>query len=127
MNDQHQFFVRVYYEDTDFSGNVYHAAYLKFLERARTEWLRALGIHHSELMKDGLAFAVRHMEIDFEAPAKIDDELIVTTTIAQKTGARVVLDQSIHSGAELLVQGRVTAVAINQSGKPARLPKALRG
>ena len=62
----HRFSVRVYYEDTDFSGNVYHAAYLHFFERGRTEFLRDLGVHHSELAKDGIAFAVRSMTIEFE-------------------------------------------------------------
>ena len=75
MSAAHRFEVRVYYEDTDFSGNVYHAAYLHFFERARTEFLRAEGIHHSELAKEGIAFAVRSMEIDFAGAAHIDDLL----------------------------------------------------
>src|SRR5690606_25476414 len=77
----HTFPVRVYYEDTDFSGNVYHAAYLKFFERGRTEFLREMGVHHSELARQGLAFAVRSMQIEFEAAAHIDDELLVETRV----------------------------------------------
>jgi acyl-CoA thioester hydrolase len=69
----HHLAVRVYYEDTDFSGNVYHASYLKFFERGRTEFLRDLGIHHSELAEQGIAFAVRSMQIEFEGAAHIDD------------------------------------------------------
>ena len=89
MTTTHRFEVRVYYEDTDFSGNVYHAAYLHFFERARTEFLRAEGIHHSELAKDGIAFAVRRMEIDFAGAAHIDDLLSVETSIQSMTGARL--------------------------------------
>ena len=74
----HRLTQRVYYEDTDFSGNVYHAAYLKFFERGRTEFLRDLGIHHSELAEQGIAFAVRTMELDFVAAARIDDLLTVS-------------------------------------------------
>ena len=81
MTASHRFPVRVYYEDTDFSGNVYHAAYLHFFERGRTEFLRAEGIHHSELIGEGIAFAVRSMEIDFPRAAHIDDELVVDTAV----------------------------------------------
>ena len=120
------FSVRVYYEDTDFSGNVYHTAYLKFCERARTEWLRALGVHHSELAGEGLAFAVRHMEIDFLKAAHIDDELVVTTEPLSVGGARVVLEQVVHRGPEELVRARVTIAAITLAGRPVRLPQGLR-
>ena len=71
MTTSHRFPVRVYYEDTDFSGNVYHAAYLHFFERGRTEFLRAEGVHHSELIEEGIAFAVRSMEIDFPRAAQL--------------------------------------------------------
>ena len=94
----HRLAVRIYYEDTDFSGNVYHAAYLKFFERGRTEFLRDLRIHHSELMAEGLAFAVRRMTIDFVAPAHIDDLLTVTTQVVKVGGARLLLAQIISRG-----------------------------
>jgi acyl-CoA thioester hydrolase len=125
VTQTHRFPVRVYYEDTDFSGNVYHAAYLHFLERARTEFLRDLGIHHSELIKDGIAFAVRSMTIDFQRAAHIDDELVVDTALLEMTGARFTLDQSIERGDELIVRAKVIAVAIKTDGKATRLPRAL--
>jgi acyl-CoA thioester hydrolase len=125
VTQAHRFAVRVYYEDTDFSGNVYHAAYLHFLERARTEFLRDLGIHHSELIKDGIAFAVRSMTIDFQRAAHIDDELVVDTALLEITGARFTLDQSIERGDELIVRAKVIAVAIKTDGKATRLPRAL--
>lgn len=120
------FSVRVYYEDTDFSGNVYHAAYLKFFERARTEWLRALGVHHSSLMEDGLAFAVREMTIAFDKPAKIDDMLEVQTQVAKLSGARVMLDQTLRRGEDVLVRASVQIAMINADGRPVRLPQTLR-
>jgi len=123
----HQHSVRIYYEDTDFSGNVYHAAYLKFFERGRTEWLRDLGVIHSELAKDGLAFAVRHMEIDFIKPARIDNLLTVETAFASLSGARVRLDQTILRGETILAAARVTVVTITDTGRATRLPETLRG
>lgn len=118
--------VRVYYEDTDFSGNVYHAAYLHFFERGRTEFLRDLGIHHSELIRDGIAFAVRRMEIDFRAAAHIDDLLEVETTVAASTPARLNLVQTIRRGDVAIAEAKVQVVAIRPGGGAARLPQALR-
>ena len=125
MSRSHRFPVRVYYEDTDFSGNVYHAAYLHFFERGRTEFLRAEGIHHSELIQQGIAFAVRSMEIDFVRAAHIDDELVVDTAVIEITGARMTMDQSIERGDELVARDKVVAVAIKTDGKATRLPRAL--
>ena len=122
----HSHTIRVYYEDTDFSGNVYHAAYLHFFERGRTEFLRDLGVHHSELIGQGIAFAVRRMEIDFVAAAHIDDALTVTTAVDSVTPARLNLVQRIHRGEALLTEARVQVVAIKVGGGPARLPQALR-
>jgi acyl-CoA thioester hydrolase len=118
--------VRIYYEDTDFSGNVYHAAYLKFFERGRTEFLRDLGMHHHELAEQGLAFAVRSMEIDFIAAARIDDLLIVTTEVIETSGVRLVLEQTLLRDDKIVTRARVTVVAIKMSGGPARLPPSLR-
>jgi acyl-CoA thioester hydrolase len=120
------FEVRVYYEDTDFSGNVYHAAYLKFMERARTEFLRARGVHHFELAKQGIAFAVRSMSVEFEAAAHIDDLLTVVTRPLGATGARLSLLQSIYRDGERLLEAKLVIVAINAAGRPARLPPAIR-
>ena len=120
----HRFEVRVYYEDTDFSGNVYHAAYLKFMERGRTEFLRDIGVHHSELVKEGIAFAVRSMQLDFLAAAHIDDLLTVITEVAGKTGVRLTLSQRILRGDDMLVTAEVVVVAI-KDGKATRLPQGV--
>jgi acyl-CoA thioester hydrolase len=121
----HRFPVRIYYEDTDFSGAVYHAAYLKFFERGRTEWLREEGISHTELAAEGVAFAVRAMDIQFDGAARIDDLLEVTTRIEAISGARLVLAQSIERGTTVLTRARVTIAAIRTSGGPTRLPRIL--
>lgn len=122
----HRIPVRIYYEDTDFSGNVYHAAYLKFFERGRTELLRDLGVHHAELAEQGIAFAVRSMDIEFLAAARIDDLLTVVTTVVEAGGVRLVLDQTILRDDRTITSARVTVVAIKMSGGPARLPADLR-
>ncbi|RDE08157.1 tol-pal system-associated acyl-CoA thioesterase [Pelagibacterium lacus] len=122
----HRFPVRVYYEDTDFSGNVYHAAYLKFFERARTEFLRDLGIHHRELAQEGIAFAVRSMAIDFLGAAHIDDLLEITTEVATVSGAKLGLRQALFREGEAITRAEVLVVAIRTSGGAARLPAALR-
>ena len=124
MSKTHRHQVRVYYEDTDFSGAVYHAAYLHFFERGRTEFLRAEGIRHSELAVEGIAFAVRSMEIDFPRAARIDDLLIVDTAVAEVTGARLTLEQTIERGDELIARARVVVVAV-RDGKATRLPRAV--
>ena len=123
---RHHFPVRIYYEDTDFSGYVYHAAYLKFFERGRTEFLRDLGVHHFKLIEQGIAFAVRKMEIDFLGAAKIDDLLTVETKVAEATPVRLVLDQTIIREETVLTKARVLVVAIKTSGGPVRLPAELR-
>jgi acyl-CoA thioester hydrolase len=121
----HSFPIRIYYEDTDFSGNVYHAAYLKFFERARTEFLRDAGIHHSELIEEGIAFAVRSMSLDFVGAARIDDLLSVITEPIEARGARLMLRQSILRGETVLTKTELTVVSIKTSGGPARLPPAI--
>jgi acyl-CoA thioester hydrolase len=122
----HRLAVRVYYEDTDFSGNVYHAAYLHFFERGRTEFLRDMGVHHSELVQDGIAFAVRSMQIEFVAAAHIDDLLEVVTEVTSASAARLNLRQTIfRTGAEI-THADVQVVAIKTSGGATRLPRQLR-
>jgi acyl-CoA thioester hydrolase len=119
-------FVRVYYEDTDFSGRVYHASYLRFLERGRTEWLRARGFGHRELAEgSGVAFAVRSMQIEFLAPALMDDLLRVETGIAVARGASIEFRQRILRGDTELVAAMALAAAI-RDGRPVRIPAALR-
>lgn len=122
----HRFPVRVYFEDTDFSANVYHAAYLKFFERARTEYLRACDVHHAELAKAGLAFAVRHLDISYDRAAHIDDLLEVETRLLELSGARFVLAQTMRREGETICGAKVTAVLLNAAGKPVRLPADLR-
>jgi acyl-CoA thioester hydrolase len=123
----HLFPVRVYYEDTDFSGAVYHASYLRFMERGRTEWLRGLGVAQSALAAQDLAFgfAVRHMSVDFRAPARMDDLLTVETRVARIGGASLDLVQRILRGDRLLVAAEVK-IACLAHGRPARLPQDLR-
>ncbi|GAA0776658.1 tol-pal system-associated acyl-CoA thioesterase [Roseibium denhamense] len=121
--------VRVYYEDTDFTGIVYHGAYVRFFERARSDFLRLVGIHHAELANGvngvALAFAVKSMSLDFQKPARIDDVLEVHTSLAEFKGARIRLDQLIYREGQLLVSAAVTVAVINTDGKPSRLPAQL--
>ncbi len=119
--------IRIYYEDTDFSGNVYHGSYVRFFERARTELLRNSGIHHHELAEQGFAFAVSKMEIDFIRPAHIDDLLLVSAKIISLSGARIIIEQEIRREKTLLAKANIVAALINKSGKPARIPKGWRG
>lgn len=123
----HVFPVRVYYEDTDFSGNVYHAAYLKFFERARTEFLRAHDVHHQKLFEEeGIAFAVRSMQIDYDRAAHIDDILEATTSVLEMKGSRFILEQVMRRGDEVITRAKVVAVTMKTNGRPTRLPPALR-
>lgn len=112
--------VRVYYEDTDFSGAVYHANYLKFCERGRSDCLRLLGIHHHKL--DGMGFVVRRMACDFLKPARIDDLLEVRTRFIEAAGARAEIDQAVFRGGEVLFKAKVTVALVRQDGRPARMP-----
>ncbi len=123
----HSFECRVYYEDTDLAGIVYYANYLKFIERARSEWVRSLGIDQAQLKADtGVVFAVRHLTADYLIPAKFDDQLTILTEVLDAKGARMVLDQRVLRGDAVLFDARVTLVAIGANGAPARLPQALR-
>ncbi|MDG1084360.1 MAG: tol-pal system-associated acyl-CoA thioesterase [Planktotalea sp.] len=123
----HEFALRVYYEDTDLAGIVYYANYLRFIERARTEWVRVQGIDQTRLKKEeGLVFAVRHLEADYLAPARFDDDLTVRTRVKQMTGARIVLNQDVMRGTDLLFSSQVTLVALTVDGQPTRLPANIR-
>jgi len=117
--------VRVYYEDTDFSGNVYHASYLRFLERGRTEFLRALGIEHSRIFENGGSagchFVVRAMGIEFLRPARMDDTLSVDTCLNGLGGASIEMRQEISRGGEILLTANVK-IAIVTGGKARRIP-----
>ena len=124
--NQHHLLQRVYYEDTDFSGVVYHARYLHFLERGRTDYLRCLGVHQRQLAEAGddafLAFVVRHMDIDFKASARMDDVLEIVTWCEEIRGARLVLGQKINCDDRLLIAARVTVAMVNTDGRARRLP-----
>jgi acyl-CoA thioester hydrolase len=119
--------VRVYYEDTDFSGFVYHASYLRFMERGRTELLRGLAGDQSDLHRDadGLVFVVRRMEIDYLKPARMDDGLTVLTATRDLRGASMHLAQAVRRGDETLVRAEVV-VACVRAGRAIRLPDSLR-
>lgn len=123
----HQFHTRVYYEDTDLAGIVYYANYLKFIERARTEWVRGLGIDQTALKnEEGIVFAVRRVEADYLSPARFADDLTVVTTTEAVTGARIVLRQDVTRDGETLFSAIVTLVALSETGQPARLPANIR-
>jgi len=123
--------VRVYYEDTDFSGIVYHANYLRFMERGRTNYLRLLGADQRGLFEEaeqeapGFAFVVRAMTLDFFKAARMDDVLLVTTATDEVKGASIALHQTVTRGDDLLVEARVR-VAFVSGGRARPIPKALR-
>ena len=121
----HLFTARIYYADTDFSGAVYHARYLELLERGRSDYLRCLGVRHTDLAgrPTPLFWVVRHMEIDFRAAARIDDIVSVETRLAELHGARIVMAQAIRRNERTLIAARVTAALVSDAGKPQRMPK----
>ncbi|MDH4991549.1 tol-pal system-associated acyl-CoA thioesterase [Aquamicrobium lusatiense] len=127
----HRLLARVYYADTDFSGVVYHARYLEFFERGRSDFLRLVGVHHTALAAglaagesgEKIVWIVRRMEIDFRAPARIDDMLTVETRTVDVSGARITMAQQLRRGEELLVEARVEAAIIGENGRPRRFPK----
>jgi len=119
--------VRVYYEDTDAGGVVYYANYLRFLERARTEWLRSLGFVQDALMRDpGVVFAVRRVEVDYLQPARLDDALAVHARIAERRRASLVFEQEIRRGPEVLCRGVVKVACLGASSlRPTPIPPAI--
>lgn len=128
VENVHHLTQRVYYEDTDFSGAVYHARYLHFMERARTDYLRCLGVEQSNLFAssdEGLAFMVHRMEIDFKAPARMDDIVTVLTRTEKAGGAKMILQQEIRRGEQLLICAKVIIAIVNRNGRPRRLPEDL--
>jgi acyl-CoA thioester hydrolase len=119
--------VRVYYEDTDFTGVVYHANYLRYFERGRSEFLRLAGVSHTELrgLDDPMAFVVARMEIDFVKPARIDDALVVRTQYERIERARLHVRQSLERDGETIAKAAETIVCIGLDGRPRRPPQAL--
>ena len=129
LENAHRRTERVYFEHTDFSGVVYHARYLDFLEHGRSDYVRMLGVHHSAMSEgvygESLAFAVHHMDITFSGAARIDDVLVVETERGVLSGPKLTFNQRITRGENLLLSARVTVVLVNPEGKPRRFPKAL--
>ncbi len=125
----HRLQIRVYYEDTDFSGLVYHASHLRFMERGRTELLRELGLHQRALLEGEagapIFFVVRAMDIDFKKPALMDDLLTVETTVRGVGGASIALAQRILRGDETLVEAKVKVAAV-EGGRARKLPPHVR-
>ncbi len=122
----HRLLARVYYADTDFSGVVYHARYLEFLERGRSDYLRLAGVRHTELL-DGqrgekIVWVVRRMEIDFVRSARMDDVLTIDTRTERISGARIFMAQEIRRGDEVLIAAKVEAAIIGENGRPKRFP-----
>lgn len=123
----HHLKIRVYYEDTDAGGVVYHARYLAFAERGRTEMLRAGGFEHAKLLHEGgIAFAVVNMNINYKAPAKLDDELVIKSTITKVGGASMEMQQDIYHADQLITELKVTLVCVDGNFKAVRLPAEIR-
>ena len=122
---EHNYALRVFYEDTDFTGIVYYANYLRFFERARSSFFRLVGFHHSDLWDadDAIAFAIRKIDLDYKKPARIDDSLRIVTTYDVFKGARLTVTQACYRGDELLVTAKSEAACITPEGRPKRAPK----
>lgn len=116
--------VRVYWEDTDAGGVVYYANYLKFLERARTEWLSHLGLEQDQLAADaGVVFVVRRVEADYLKPARFNDRLVVFCELAELSRASLSMNQQVLRGEEVLLKARIKVACVEQAGfRPARIP-----
>jgi acyl-CoA thioester hydrolase len=121
----HAYRARIYYADTDFSGFVYHARYLEFLERGRSDYLRLAGINHTELAasQDPMVWVVRKMEINFIAPARMDDIVTVKTVTEDISGARILMAQTMLRDGARLISAKVEAAIVTSEGRPRRFPK----
>ncbi|MEP6343274.1 MAG: YbgC/FadM family acyl-CoA thioesterase [Maricaulaceae bacterium] len=123
----HCYPLHIFYEDTDFSGLVYHANYLRYFERGRSSFLKLIGVAHSELWQDyDIAFTIRKFEIEYKAPAKIDDHLLIKTTYDKITGARLLISQECLKGDKLIARANCEAAVISKSGRPVRLPNDIK-
>ena len=122
----HTFPIRVYYEDTDMGGVVYHANYLRYIERARSDWVRQLGNDQNAMKAAGIVWVVRRVEADYLAPAKFEDELTVETEMIHLTPVRLVMSQVVKRGDKAIFKAVVTAVCMNAAGRPVRLPDEIR-
>lgn len=124
---EHRLPVRVYYEDTDFTGVVYHANYVRYFERGRSDFLRLIGVAHGALLDrpDPAAFVITKLTIDFRRAARIDDALLVRTTYDALKGPRLFISQSITRGAEVIAAAAVEAACIDLKGRPRKPPSGL--
>ena len=125
MSERKTFSVRVYYEDTDFSGNVYHSNYLKYCERARSDYLRVMGVDQNAMFAEGQAFVVRRMNCEFLRPAKFDDVLEVETRLVEMSGARFELAQIVKRDGDMVFSASVTVALVDGAGKPKRISREL--
>jgi acyl-CoA thioester hydrolase len=125
MSAPHRWPVRVYYEDVDLAGIVYHANYLRFIERARSEMIREAGIDQTAMREADLVFAVTRIEADYLRPARYDDALIVETVLADRSAVRCKMRQTVLRGAEPLFRAAVTVVCMSPEGRPRRMPAAM--
>lgn len=127
MSETHDIDIRVFWEDTDAAGIVYYANYLKFMERGRTEWLRARGLEQRRLAEEtGVGFAVREVHLDYLSPARLDDLLTLSSRIVDVKGASITFEQTVRRDRTILVTGRVKCAAMDiESGRPRRIPKEL--
>jgi acyl-CoA thioester hydrolase len=124
VGPEHRFALTVYFEDTDTAGIVYYANYLKFMERARSDMLRAVGVDQAtELRSSGSAYAVADAAIRYLRPARLGDDLLVVSTVEAVRAASVLIHQRVMRGAEWLTDGRVTAAFLDASGRPRRQPR----
>ncbi len=115
--------IRVYYEDTDMAGIVYYANYLRYIERGRSEWVREVGLDQNRMKdEDGIVFAVRRVEADYLAPARLDDELMVETWVESRKPVRMVMGQQVKRGEKVLFRAMVTVICMTLGGKPVRMP-----
>ena len=123
----HRYPVRVYFEDTDAGGVVYHANYVRYFERGRSDFLRVAGVHHAELLDrdDPAAFAITRMELEFKRAARIDDALAVRTTYDAAKGPRLFISQRITRGEELICSAKVEAACIDLQGRPRKPPAGM--
>jgi len=120
--NMHKLPIRVYYEDTDMAGIVYYANYLRYIERARSEWVREIGVDQNAMRDAGVVFVVRRVEADYLAPARFEDQLVVETSISKLTGVRMVFLQRVLKDDAVLFEALVTVTCLNEAGRVVRLP-----
>lgn len=126
--DLHRLPVRVYFEDTDFSGLAYHGSFVRWCERGRSDWLRLLGVHHRELINASkpAAFVVRRLTIDYLKPAQIDETLEVVSWLVSLTSATLTLGQQVQRDRMVIAEAEVLVVLIDSDGRPVRMPARLK-